>query len=105
VAAATDAPPILPGGAIIQRRCRLFDGYGSYVYAEGHPADIRPLDGAGVLVLQPPLGRFTWSAGRTYEHMRPTLTLDRELSPAETTSWFARVAPARENDLMGINRR
>lgn len=46
-----------------------------------------------------------WSAGRTYQHMRPALTLDHELSPAETASWLARVAPARENDLMGINRR
>jgi hypothetical protein len=105
VAAATDSPPILPGGGVIQRRCRLFGGYGSYVYPEGHPADIQPLDGARVLVLHPPLGRFTWSAGRTYEHMRPTLTLDRELDPAETASWLARAAPARENDLMGINRR
>lgn len=105
VAAATDAPPILPGGAIIQRRCRLFDSYGSYVYPEEHPADIQPLDGTRVLVLHPPLGRFTWSAGRTYEHMRPTLTLDRELDPAETASRLARVAPARENDLMSINRR
>jgi hypothetical protein len=83
VAAATDAPPALPGGAIIQRRCRLFDGHGSYVYPEGRPADIQPLDGTRVLVLHPPLGRFGWTGGRTYEHMRPTLTLDRVLDPAE----------------------
>ena len=37
--------------------------------------------------------------------MRPALTLDRELSPAATVGWLARVAPDRENDLMGINRR
>ena len=105
VAAATDAPPALPGGAIIQRRCRLFDGNGSHVFPEGRPADIQPLDGALVLVLHPPLGRFTWSGGRTYERMRPALTLDRELGPAETAGWLARVQPARETDLMGTNRR
>ena len=101
VAAATDAPPCLPGGAFTQRRCRLFDGHGSYLYPEGHPADIRPLDGTRVLVLHPPLGRYGWHGGRTYEHMRPTLTLDRELGPAEAAGWLARVAPARETDLMG----
>jgi hypothetical protein len=104
VAAATGAPPALPGGAIIQRRCRLFDGQGSYVYPEGHPADIQPLGGARVLVLHPPLGRFGWTSGRTYEHMRPTLTLNRELGPAEAAGWRTRAEPARETDLMGTDR-
>lgn len=104
VAAATDTPPTLPGGAVIQRRCRLFDGHGSYVYPEGRPADIQPFDGARVLVLHPPLGRFGWSSGRTYEHMRPTLTFDRELDPPEAAGLLARVETARETDLMGINR-
>jgi hypothetical protein len=76
VAAATDAPPTLPGRAIIQRRCRLFNGHGSYVYPAGRPADIQPLDDARIVVLHPPLGRFGWASGRIYEHMRPTLTLD-----------------------------
>lgn len=104
VAAATDKPPTLPGGAVIQRRCRLFNGHGSYVYPEGRPADIQPLDRARVLVLHPPLGRFGWTSGRTYEHMRATLTRDRELDPPEAAGLLARVEPARETDLMGINR-
>jgi len=52
VAATTDTPPALPAGAVIQRRCRLFDGHGSYVYPEGRPDPefcIRRWAGAGVL--------------------------------------------------------
>lgn len=71
----------------------------------GHPSDIQPLDGTRVLILHLPLGRFGWNGGRAYEHMRPTFTLDRELSPAEAAGWFTRVAPARETDLMSTNRR
>jgi hypothetical protein len=103
VAAATDAPPRLPLTDPILRRFRLFDGLGNYVYPEGRPADIAPLDGTRVVVLHPPLGRFGWSGGRTYQHMTPTLTLDRFLAPAEAASWLARVSPARQDDLMAIN--
>jgi len=103
VAAATDAPPRLPVTDPIRRRFRLFDGLGDYVYPEGRPADIAPLDGTRVVVLYPPLGRYGWSGGRTYQHMTPTLTLDRFLEPAEAASWLARVSPARQDDLMAIN--
>jgi hypothetical protein len=39
VAAPTDAPPILPAGAIIKRRCHLFDGYD--VTRPGVQAEVR----------------------------------------------------------------
>lgn len=67
------------------------------------PADIAPLDGARVVVLHAPLGRYGWSSGRTYQHMTPTLTLDRFMEPAEAAGWLDRVVPARENDLMSIS--
>lgn len=103
VAAATDAPPVRPLTDPILRRFRLFDGLGCYVFPEGRPADIAPLDGTRVVVLHAPLGRYGWSAGRTYQHMTPALTLDRFMDSAEAASWLGRVLPARENDLMSIN--
>ena len=103
VAAATDAPPLLPLTDLILRRFRLFDGLGYYVFPEGRPADIAPLDGTRVVILHAPLGRYEWRCGRTYQHMTPTLTLDRLMEPAEAASWLARVLPARGIDLMSIN--
>jgi hypothetical protein len=103
LAAATDGPARLSPEHPILRRFRLFDGLGSYVYPEGHPADIGLLDGFRVVVLHEALGRFGWVSGRTYEHMTPTLTLDRLMEPAEAASWLARVHPAREDDLMSVN--
>lgn len=103
VAAATDAPPQLPPGNPVLRRFRLFDGSGRYVYPEGNPADIAPVDGTRVVVLHDALGRFGWTSGRTFQHMTPTLTLDRFLEQAEAAHWLARVRPARESDLMSVN--
>lgn len=105
VAAATDGPPRLPPTAPVVRRFRLFDGHGAYVYPEGRPADIEPIGGTRVLVLHPPLGRFAWTAGRSYEHMVPTLTLDRILDHDEAATWMSRITPAREIDLMATNQR
>lgn len=105
VAAATDAAPgPFPAPASIRRRFRLFDGHGAYVWPEGRPADIEPLDGTRVVVLHPPNGRFGWQNGRVYQHMAPTLTLDRVMDRAEAAHWLSRVAPARETDLMAGHR-
>lgn len=89
----------------IVRRMRLFDGNGAYVYPEGRPVDIGLLNGTRVLVVHPPLGSFGWAYGRAYPHMVPALTLDAELSADEAATWLARVAPANETDLMGVNAR
>ena len=104
VAAATDGARRLRAADPILRRFRLFDGHGAYVFPEGRPADIQPLDGTRVVILHPPLGRFAWSAGRAYRHMTPTLTLDRILAPAEAARWLARVSPAQQTDLMAVHR-
>ncbi|WP_317442670.1 hypothetical protein [Streptomyces collinus] len=100
VEAATSGNPRLSPDAPAIRRFRLFDGQGAYVGPEGVPADIAPLDGTRVLVLHPPNGDYALGVGRVFEHMTPTLRLDRILHPAETKRWLARVAPAVENDLM-----
>ncbi|MEV5748455.1 hypothetical protein AB0L00_11615 [Actinoallomurus sp. NPDC052308] len=103
VAAAGDGPPEVPPTTPIVRRFRLFDGHGAYVLPEGRPADIASIGGTRILVLHPPLGRFAWSAGRSYEHMTPTLIVDRVLGPEEAAAWMSRVVPARQTDFMAIN--
>jgi hypothetical protein len=104
VKAATDGKLRRPASDPIVRRFRLFDGHGAYVFPEGRPADIQPLDGTRVLVLHPPLAPLGWTGGRFYEHMHPVLTLDRELDPAEAADWLARVAPAVQDDMMAWGR-
>ena len=91
--AATDGPPQRPETDPIARRFRLFDGHGRHVRPEGRPADIEPLDGTRVLVLHPPLGRSGWTAGRAYQHMPPSLTLDHPLPPTEAATWLSRTNP------------
>lgn len=58
VAAATTAPPQRLADDPIQRRFRLFDGAGAYIYPEGRPADIPPVDGVRVIVLYPTAGQL-----------------------------------------------
>ncbi|WP_405520529.1 hypothetical protein [Streptomyces canus] len=98
--AATSGDPRLGPDNPAIRCFRLFDGQGTYISPLGMPADIKPLDGTRVLVLHPPKGNYALGVGRVFEHMMPTLRLDRILEPAETQHWLARLAPAVENDLM-----
>lgn len=100
VAAATTGPQQVPTIAPIQRRFRLFDATGAYIYPEGRPADIAVVDGVRVVVLHPPHGSYRWTAGRIYRHMVPTLTLDQILTTEEADAWRARIAPARETDFL-----
>lgn len=61
----TDASKLTTSWVILApRRFRLFDGHGDYVYPEGWPANIKPLDGVRVLVLHPPNGNYGWNNGR-----------------------------------------
>jgi hypothetical protein len=100
VEAATSGNPYLGPDDPAIRCFRLFDGQGTYISPEGAPADIEPLDGTRVLVLHPPNGNYAMGAGRVFEHMMPTLRLDRILESTETQHWLARLAPAVENDMM-----
>ncbi|MFF4120313.1 hypothetical protein ACFY0P_43695 [Streptomyces sp. NPDC001714] len=98
----TAVPAVGPVNAMV-RRFRLFDAQGEYISPEGIPADIPAIEGAHVIVLHPPRGRFSWANGRVYEHMEPMLALDRLLGDQESARWFARIRPAREHDLMAAN--
>jgi hypothetical protein len=88
----------------VQRRFRLFDGAGAYIYPEGQPADVGLVEGSRVIVIHPPLGNYRWGCGRVYEHMVPALSLDHIMTPDEADTWRAPIAPARETDLFGANR-
>ena len=104
-AATADPPGPFDLTTPITRRFRLFDAHGSYIYPEGWPADIEPLDGVRVLVLHPPNGDYGWNNARAYVGMAPTLTLDRELEADEAARWLSAIAAAREADVMGHNGR
>jgi hypothetical protein len=102
---ATGAPLVTqPPTGPINRRFRLFDGNGAYVYPDGRPAGIGTTDGTRILVLHPPHGNYGWSHGRAYPHMPPQLTLDAVLGEAEAAEWPGRITPAIENDLMARKR-
>ncbi|MFF4344484.1 hypothetical protein ACFY00_31740 [Kitasatospora sp. NPDC001540] len=90
VAAATHGDPRRPADDPVFRRFRLFDGHGGYVAPEGVPADVRPLDGVRVLVLEPPGEPFGWTSGRVFEGLAPTLRLERRLPREEAAAWLGR---------------
>ncbi|MDR7276694.1 hypothetical protein [Catenuloplanes atrovinosus] len=92
IAAATDGPELEPEGGMIGR-VNLVDGEGTWIWNEGRPADIPVYDGARVVVLDPPPYRRTWSTGRPYPLMVPSVTAE-ELPAAEAARWLSRVKPA-----------
>lgn len=100
VDAATTGAPLLSADQAAQRRFRLYDATGEYIYPEGRPADIAVVDGVRVIVVYPSLGDYRWTTGRVYQHMVPTLTLDHVMNRDEVEAWRARITPARETDFL-----
>jgi hypothetical protein len=100
VDAATTGTPLLPPDEAIQRRFRLYDATGAYVYPEGRPADIAAIDGVRLIALHPPMGAYRWTTGRVYQHMASTLTLDHLMNQDEAQAWRSRITPAHETDFL-----
>lgn len=92
VAAASDGPDLAPAGGI-QGQFDLMDAYGHVIWNEGRPADIAPLEGTRVVVLDPPSKPRTWSTGRAYPEMRPEVTVTEVLSPEAAAYWLSKVRP------------
>lgn len=65
---------------------------GSWIWNEGTPSDIPVVDGARLLVLDPPPYERSWPAGRYFPGMSGDLVLERVLGRDEAESWYARVA-------------
>lgn len=93
VAAATDGPLEPPGG--IRGQFNLVDAAGDWIWNEGRPADVEPVAGRRVVVLDPPPYERTWNAGRAYPLMRPEIGLDRVLPADEAAGWLSLIAPSR----------
>ncbi|WP_428950676.1 hypothetical protein [Streptomyces sp. cg35] len=67
---------------------------GGWIWNEGTPSDIPVVDGARLLVLDPPPYERGWPAGRFFPGMTGDLTLERVLGADETARWFTHVQPA-----------
>ncbi|NRN67468.1 hypothetical protein GC106_47080 [Kibdelosporangium sp. 4NS15] len=89
VAAATDGDLKPPGG--IEGQFNLVDHTGSWIWGEGRPADIPVVDGRRVVLLEPQPYARSWSPGRLFDRMRPTVQLDRILPSAEVAAWLTRL--------------
>ncbi len=68
---------------------------GTWVWNEGTPSDIPVVDGARLLVLDPPAYQRGWPAGRFFPGIPGDLVLDRALTAQEAEGWFAHVAPSK----------
>ncbi|MGA5817301.1 hypothetical protein ACPC54_05505 [Kitasatospora sp. NPDC094028] len=66
---------------------------GSWLWNEGTPADVPPLDGVRTLVLEPLPYERTWTAGRFLQELPGDLRLERVLDPAEAAALLARTVP------------
>jgi hypothetical protein len=92
IEAATDGEQVrLPRG--LHGVWEMADAHGGPIWHEGRPADIPTLDGERIVVLvHSPFPRG-WNTGRLFPLMRPELTVDGELSPAEAAGWLSRIKP------------
>jgi hypothetical protein len=93
VAAASDGPDLTPAGGI-RGIFNLIDAYGNQIWNGGRPADIPPLEGTRVVVLDPPPCPQSWTKGRTYPQMRPTLEVTEILNQHAAAYWLSKVKPA-----------
>ncbi|MEV4280366.1 hypothetical protein [Actinoplanes xinjiangensis] len=90
IAAATDGSDLQPAGGI-RGQFELFGADGERIWGEGRPTDIPVVEGHRVVVLDRPSYARSWNTGRVYPLMRPEITLDRILPPAEATTWLSKI--------------
>ncbi|MGX2998749.1 hypothetical protein JNUCC64_31530 [Streptomyces sp. JNUCC 64] len=81
----------VPGQVPTAGTFRLTAPDGGEVWNEGTPSDIPEVDGARLLVLDPPPYARGWPAGRFFPEMPGDLVLERVLDAGETERWFGRV--------------
>jgi hypothetical protein len=95
-AVAADAPYEAFGGQVTGV-FNLVDAYGGWIWNEGVPADIPLLDGARVVVLDPPPYVRTWENVRRFPMMTGSLTVGAALDADEAAAWLAKIADAKPN--------
>jgi len=91
VAAATDGDPT-PAEPIVGQ-FNLVDGFGKWIWNDGRPYDIPFFYGVRVVVLDPPPYARSWTEGRLYPLMAPTVTVAESLPRDEAARWLGLVAP------------
>src|SRR5262249_17782832 len=67
---------------------------GDWVWNEGRPADIPPLDGTRVILAGESTIERTWNTQRTFAALGATVRLERELSAAESRDLLQRMQAA-----------
>lgn len=92
ILAASDGPNVTPQGGI-RAYFSLVDAYGTRIWNESRPSDIPRLEGTRVVVLDPPMYRQAWTAGRAYPRMRPTVEITEFLNPHAASYWLSKVRP------------
>ncbi|MFD9409950.1 hypothetical protein ACFWBN_23455 [Streptomyces sp. NPDC059989] len=90
IAVCRDAPGQVPTSGAFN----LVGADGGWIFNEGSPSDIRVVDGARLLVLDPPPYRRGWPAGRFFPGMHGDLVLERVLGADEAATWLGKVAPS-----------
>jgi hypothetical protein len=65
-----------------------------FVWNEGVPADIPPLEGVRVILLGSTSFSRSWNGGRVFPFMAGDLRLEERLSPAAVDDWLRRIAAA-----------
>ncbi|MFI6942661.1 hypothetical protein ACIBI4_25580 [Streptomyces sp. NPDC050418] len=85
-----------PGQVQTTGSFNLVDAAGQWIWNEGCPDDIPTVDGARLIVLDPPPYERGWAAGRFFPGMYGNLALERVLAPQEAADWLAKAAPDRQ---------
>ena len=80
VAACLGQSPGAPREYEVQETFNLVAADGTWPWREGIPMDIPVVDGARLLVLDPPPREQTWSSARAFAGMAAELQLERRLS-------------------------
>jgi hypothetical protein len=65
-----------------------------WIWGEGIPADILPMNGTRIILLDKPPYSRSWNAQRMFEGLRPELHVLRKLSEVEFNTWMQRIKDA-----------
>jgi hypothetical protein len=85
---------VTPDTPAVTGRWNLVDAHGEWIWNEGVPADIPQVDGARVVVLDPPAYERSWSPGRRFPLMPASIIVEAAHEPAALADWWQRVKPA-----------
>lgn len=100
VAASADGPPVdLPVVSFWQLACwralepggRLEAGHEHWIWNEGVPADIEPLDGTRIVLIAPGSIERSWNSGRVFPEVKGSLRVEKALAMDEADILLERI--------------